>query len=63
MTSQKVTFSKQHACEFYITKLVDNVPLTEEELAAIKAAGVNMELVENYVKLALGSTEDEGEAD
>lgn len=55
--------NKQQACEFYITKLVDNVPLTEEELAAIKAAGVNMELVENYVKLALGSTEDEGEAD
>lgn len=55
--------NKQQACEFYITKLVDNLPLTEEELAAIKSAGVNMELVENYVKLALGSTEDEGEAD
>lgn len=63
MTKQKLTSDKQQACEFYITKLVDGEPLTEEELAAIKAAGVNMELVEDYVKRALGSTEDEGEAD
>ena len=63
MTSRKVTFNKRQACEFYITKLVDGEQLTVEELAAVKAAGVNMELVENYVKHALGSTEDEGEVD
>lgn len=62
MTKQKLTSDKQQACELYITKLVDDEPITEEELAAIKAAGVNMELVEDYVKRALGSTEDEGEA-
>lgn len=62
MTSQKLTFkSKSKAIEYAISKLVDGVTLTVEEQQSMDAAGVNLELVESYVRQALGSDEPEGE--
>lgn len=62
MTSQKVTFkNKQQAMEFAINTFVDGNQLTDSEEQSVKAAGVNIKQVEDYVRQALGSTEPEGE--
>lgn len=53
--------SKQQAMEFAINTFVDGNQLTDSEEQSVKAAGVNIKQVEDYVRQALGSTEPEGE--
>lgn len=53
--------SKQEAMEFAINSLIEGELITDSQLSAVKAAGVNMEQVEAYVRQALLTPEPEGE--